>query len=78
MQINHVYVVGFALYTRIRYFYEEVVLKPVSKGISYFSIYTEVCLQLVRIRNIVVALIKLLKKGMLMIVGTHTALGNVY
>lgn len=53
---------GFALYTRIRYFYEESCLEPVSKGISYFSIYTEVCLQLVRIRNIVVALIELLKK----------------
>lgn len=63
MQINHnVYVMGFALYTRIRYILRRSRLEPVSKGISYFSIYTEICLQLVRIRNIVVALIKLLKK----------------
>lgn len=80
MQINHGVCVcnGIRAIHTNQIFLRRSCLEPVPKGISYFSIYTEICLQLVRIRNIVVALIKLLKKGMLMIVGTHTALGNAY
>lgn len=54
--------------------------EPALKGILVLVHVTKVCLQLVRMRNIVVALIELFwkKKGMLMIVGTHTALGNAY
>lgn len=55
-------------------------LKPASEGIFFFSIvHKSMLIKLVRMRNIVMAFdIKLLKKGMLMIVGTHTALGNAY
>lgn len=69
----------FAQYTQIK-FSEETALNQHRKVFFFFSIiHKSMLIKLVRMRNIVmVSDIKLLRKGMLMIVGTHTALGNAY
>lgn len=52
---------------------------PYTSTERYFSVYTKkVCLQLVRINKEYSDDFVRVIKGMLMIVGTHTALGNAY